>query len=219
MKIGKKDGGGMGLLGSNVRFAGHRVPLAAACVCWIWLCLSCASPTPLEDVAVTTLSMHELHPGALQAAKAWKTDAYLVGAHAPFWVSDAQAYPVAIFDFRSSSNDTIGLQVTYDPATTAFESTWLSISTVEPEREPQIFESEWRIDSTEALQIAHSHGGADFFRGRSGKDLYLYLRLEKWQGDEQILTVWRVTYSDLHLLEGIRIRIDASTGRVVEIKK
>lgn len=188
-------------------------------VCLVLLVLGCGTPTPPSPVIVRTLSIRSLYPEALEVAKDWKEDAYLVRAEVSFWEDDADGYQYAHFSFRSPSTDIIGLAVWYDPVTGSFRDKWLSVAKEDPERKPQINDSDWRIDSVEALEIAQSHGGKEFLNGRSENDLDLYLLLEKRQNNGLPLTVWFAAYYDRTLGEELFVVINALSGEVVETSK
>jgi hypothetical protein len=188
-------------------------------VCLGFLVLGCGASTTPSEVIVSTLSIRSLYPEALEVAKDWKEDAYLVEAQVSFGESSVDEYQYADFDFRSPSTKIVGLSVWYDPATDSFRDEWLSIAKVDPSREPEIKDSDWHIDSTEALEIAQAHGGAEFLAGRSDSHLYLYLRLEKRQNNGQPLTVWLAAYYDETAGEELFVVIDALSGEVVETSR
>lgn len=177
---------------------------------------SCSNSTPPPPVSVDTLSIRDLYPKALQIAKAWNEDAYLVFLETSFWPTDSPASQGASFSFRSRSMESIGLFVSYDKATGEFEDEWLSLANEARPRE-EIADAAWRLDSVEALEIAQEAGGAEFLAGHPDKDYLLYLRLEKRQADEDQRTVWLVRYyAGMPPSADLRIVIDALTGQVLE---
>jgi len=177
---------------------------------------SCSTSTPPPLVAVDTLSIRDLYPEALQIAKAWKEDAYLVYVETSFWPTDSPAYQAASFGFRSRSTDFVGLFVSYDEATGQFEDQWLSVAKEARPRE-EIADTEWSLDSVQALEIAQEAGGAEFLAGKLDQDYVLYLRLEKWQADEDQRMAWMVRYyAGMPPSADLRIVIDAITGQVLE---
>jgi len=178
--------------------------------------LSCGLTGELSDASTRTCSIRNLYPDALRIAKGWEEDAYFVGAEALFSASGTTGYPPCTFSFRSPTTNVVGLFVVYDPAMGQFKSKWVSIAKEDPQHYPEIKESDWFIDSTEALKVAQEHSGAKFLSGRSANDLDLFLRLEKrWQQNEQFLTVWRVSYNDLSTGQSLNILVDALTGQVI----
>jgi hypothetical protein len=186
-------------------------------VCLGFLVLGCGASTTPSEVMVSTLSIRSLYPEALEVAKDWKEDAYLVEAQVSFGESSVDEYQYAYFSFRSPSTDIIGLAVWYDPATSSFRDEWLSIA--KAKRKLPISDSDWPVDSTEALKIVQSNGGKEFLTGRSENDLYLYLRLEKRQNNGQPLTVWFAAYYDETAGEELFVVIDALSGKVVETSR
>ena len=99
--------------------------------------LGCGASTPAAPIQTETLSIKDLYPRALEVAKAWKEDAFLVDAETSFWLDGADMYQYALFYFRSPSTNIIGLHVWYDPATDTFRDKWLSIHARDPERDPE----------------------------------------------------------------------------------
>jgi hypothetical protein len=187
-------------------------------VCLIVLIVSCASPTPSAPVSVDTFSIRDLYPEAMQLAKTWKQDAYLVWAHTTFWPTDGDEFRRASFSFRSRSTDLIGLLIGYDPATGSFEDEWVSVAKESPQRKIEIEDTDWRLDSTEALEIAQRAGGAEFLAGRIDEDLLLYIRLENRQVDGNVQTVWFAGYYlGMPASDSRRFVIDALTGQVLEV--
>ena len=187
-------------------------------ICIIALAASCASPTPPAPASVDTLSIRDLYLEAMQRAKAWKQDAYFVGAETSFWPTDGDGFQRAFFSFRSRSTDVIGLLVSYDPATNLFEDERLSVAKENPLRKIEIPDADWRLDSTEALEIAQRAGGAEFLAGRIDGDLQLYIRLEKRQVNGSMRTVWFAGYYvGTVSSDSLRIVIDAVTGQVLEV--
>jgi hypothetical protein len=183
-----------------------------------WLALSCTSSTPPPEISVETLSLQALYPEALSIAQKWKEDAYLVRAQTTFWVRGAEGYRYANFSFRSPSTDVIGLYIGYDPETGLFEDEWLSIAKVDSQREPEIRDADWPIDSPQALEIAQSLGGAEFLSGRADRDLYMYLRLRTQREGEQAQTVWTAAYYYETAGQSLIVVIDALTGEVIETR-
>jgi hypothetical protein len=183
------------------------------------LSVSCSAPTPPQPVSVDTLSLRDLYPGALRIAKAWKEDAYLVETQASFWPVDSNGFRRAFFSFRSSSTNVIGLFVSYDPATGLFEDEWLSVAHEDPQQKEEIADTDWRLDSIEALEVAQRAGGAEFLARQLDKDLHLYLRLEKRQIGTDLRTVWLVAYyAGMPPTTDTSIVIDAATGQVLEAR-
>jgi hypothetical protein len=183
-----------------------------------FLTLGCASPTSAPEIAVETMSLQGLYPEALRVAQAWKGDAYLVDAQTTFWVGGSEGYRYANFSFRSPSTDVVGLFVGYDPETGLFEDEWLSIAKVDPQREPEIRDADWPIDSFQALEIVQAAGGAEFLSGRVDRDLYMYLRLKTRQEGEQAKVVWIAAYYDETASQSLIVVIDALTGNLVEMR-
>lgn len=187
-------------------------------LCSILLLLSCGRQNRATPVAAQTLSMHELYPSAEALAEDWKEDAYLVYAMIPFDTGQADEYRHANFSFRSPSTDIIGLSLWYDPETDSWWDRWLSIAKVDPKTEPEIRDSDWSVDSVEALEIAQAHGGAEFLAGRPSGELYLRLRLETQQEAERQSTVWQVVYRHREASEHLYMVIDAQTGEVIDVE-
>ena len=192
-----------------------------ACILGVFLCATllvqgCGTTAVPPEVSVQTQSLQALYPRALKIARDWKADAYLVRGQASFGIDGRDWYQYANFSFRSPQTDIIGLRIEYDPETDSFSDEWLSIAKVDPERYPRIEDSEWAIDSVEALEIAQAHGGADFLADRSDRDLNLYLRLKKQKRNANLSAVWFVAYYDETEPANLFVVVDALTGEVIE---
>ena len=180
----------------------------------LFLLLSCGPVKPQGGKSVHTLSMRTLYPEALEVARAWKEDAFLVGADVDFALDDTEHNHLPSFFFLSPSTEVVGLFVNYDVETGTFSDEWLSIAKMDRSRYPEILDDEWPIDSVDALQIAQNHGGSEFLASRAGWDLHLLMHLRKRQTSGQSMTYWTVLYYDQYAREDLRMRVDASTGDV-----
>ncbi|MEJ2212394.1 MAG: hypothetical protein P8129_25680 [Anaerolineae bacterium] len=197
---------------AQYRQSSTAIACAILAVCINILSVSCASPTPSAPVSVDTFSIRDLYPEAMQLARTWKQDAYLVWANTTFWPTDGDEFR------RASSTDVIGLLVGYDPATGSFEDEWVSVAKESPQQKIEIEDTDWRLDSTEALEIAQRAGGAEFLAGRIDGDLQLYIRLEKRQVSGSMRTVWFAGYYvGMPASDSLRVVIDAVTGQVLEV--
>lgn len=195
---------------------GHRLLVIALCP--VLLLASCGPQDGTTPVAVRTLSLQDLYPTAVTLAEDWKEDAYLVDAMIPFDTGQPDAYRHANLVFRSPSTDIIGLSLWYDPETGSWQDEWLSIAKVDPQREPEIRQSDWSIDSLEALEIAQAHGGAEFLAGRPSGELYLRLRLKTEQVAERQLAVWKAMYRHRGTPDYLFVVIDTQTGEVLNVE-
>lgn len=183
------------------------------------LLLGCTPEVSEEPVTVHTLSVQALYPEALRIATAWKPDAYLIGASADFAIDDSDCPLRVFFSFYAPSASIFFLDVQYNSEAQAFEKEALSSGGhIDPVRYPQILDTDWEVDSTEALEIAQAHGGAEFFTGRSSHYLCSsFVKLEKKMVEGQWVTRWRATYSDATTREGLFVHIDALNGEVIYV--
>jgi hypothetical protein len=197
----------------------HTVHVVSLFVYLVLLGSGCSGLSMSRPVPVDTLSIRDLYPGALQIAKAWKEDAYLVQAQTSFWPRDSNAFRSASFSFRSSSTDVIGLSVRYDPESASFTEEWLSVFKEDSRYKAEIADAEWHLDSVEALEISQQAGGAEFLEARRDLDYRtLYVRLEKHPVGQDLRTVWFVAYyAGMPSGADLRIVIDAVTGEVLEV--
>lgn len=197
-------------------------------LCLFLLLIACGTPTPYPDVAARTTSVRALYPAAMELAREWRADAYLTRAHTWFVPADDDRSEYASFIFRSPSTDLIALHLRYLGHTDSWHDEWLSIANQDPKRYPEIRETDWQVDSTQALDIAQQNGGAIFLGCAAGGDLYLRLDLRRqWMGRRSV-TVWWVSYSQIILppypdLDSSPcldwdVAVDALTGEVLEIR-
>lgn len=187
----------------------------------VWLLVvgqSCGSPTRPPTTAVETLSLRDLYPHAVAIAKQWKEDACLVDVELSFWPVGVEGYGRASFFFRSPSTDIVQMFVRYRRATGEFTSDLLSVKE-EPLRCLQGKDTDWPVDSIDALNVAQAHGGATFLAHRSWENLHLFLRLGKRLEGNRLLTVWWVAYNDTATGQSTEVLIDATKGQVVQILK
>ena len=185
--------------------------------CLALLLLGCSPARPTEQVAVYTASVRALYPQALQVAREWRTDAYLVFVHTDFAVAgQGEKNLFSTFTFSSLTTPAFELTLIYEPATDSFET---SLSGYGPERRLRlaIAEDEWPVDSTMALEIAQASGGADFL-SRASQNLSLHMSLEKGPVEGTQVTYWLVYYADWTKLEGLCLTIHAGTGAVISRK-
>jgi hypothetical protein len=183
----------------------------------ILLVLGCDSRTPQEETLVRTQSMQSLYPEALRLAQEWKTDAYLVRAETDFTLDDDSRDLYYNFVFRSRSSPFMAMLLSYDSTRGSLREKLLPVPTNNTGRDLEILDTDWSIDSVEALQVAQAHGGSEFLTKHSSSNLSLLLRLEKRLEGEQSKTVWLVSYYDQFAIEVLRVVVDASTGGVVEV--
>jgi len=185
--------------------------VVALLVCLSLGCCAGSVPSPLM---LHTQSLQSLYPEALKMAKEWQQDAYLISARTDFAVNDVDADLSASFFFLSDTYPWTMLHISNFP-TLQFSSEEVSIPGLNRAENPAILDSEWPVDSIDALEIAQDSGGADFLQGRSTHDLYLYLKLEKQAVEDGFLTVWFAYYHDRTDKEALCLTIDAVTGQVV----
>jgi hypothetical protein len=203
---------------SSCRLSRQIVTWVGLVVYLIVLGQGCSTPTSRPPVSVDTLSIRDLYPEALQIAKAWKEDAYLVDAQTSFWPTNADGFRRAFFSFRSRSTDVIGLLVSYDPATGSFADEWLSVAKEDPRQKEEISDADWRLDSVRALEIAQAARGSEFLAEQLDKDLNLYLRLKRQEVGTEVRTVWLVAYyAGMPPSADRRIVIDAATSQILEV--
>jgi hypothetical protein len=183
-------------------------------ICVAFLLAGCAQQPPPEQRSVYTLSARPLYPEALQIARAWRPDAYLVSIDVPADRVGGSMSLWASFCFLSPSSDIVMLDVTYDSAVHSWQDTWLSAYWVDRDLYPEIADSEWQIDSAEALKVANLYGGADFTMKYPTGYLDVDLLLEKEQIEGRSRAVWSVRYS-AHFEAELCVVVDAVTGEVV----
>lgn len=182
---------------------------------WITICVAsllagCAQQSSHERRPMHTLAVRPLYSRAVEIAKAWRSDAYLVSIDAPV-AQESEGLFRAFFYFLSPSSDFIMLQVTYNSATGEWQDDWLSAYRVDRGRYPEIKDWEWQVDSTEALEVASRSGGSDFIEANPSSHLYVSLSLER---QDALGVVWSVRYSDVYTKE-LCVVVDARTGEVV----
>lgn len=194
-------------------------PLARPILLAAWITLplsSCTAPSSEPAISAYTLSAQAEYPKALQFARDWQEDVYLVSALAGFSLDPADPL-LCMFHFRSTSAPLTLLSLTQDTETGSFEGEWISLAHASPASlGTEIQEQDWPIDSIEALEIAQLHGGAEFFAGRSSHLLSLSLTLEKRRRLGGQVTVWEAVYHDLTATQGFRVFVDASSGDVIK---
>jgi hypothetical protein len=159
-----------------------------------------------------------LYPESLRLAQEWKTDAYLVSAETDFARGGGDGRDLYYnFVFRSHSSPLMQMLLSYDSTKGSLREKLFAVPADSTEPNVEISDTDWPIDSVEALQVAQAHGGSEFLtRHYSSNNLSLLLRLEKRAEGEQSRTVWLVSYYDQPAAEVLRVVVDASTGDVVE---
>lgn len=176
------------------------------------LLANCAQVAPPPQPTYYTLAVRLLYSEAVEIARSWRSDAYLVSIDVPTTEVGRDSPLGASFYFLSPSTDIIMLRIEYDSATDSWEDEWLAIHMIDKEeRYPEIADSEWQVDSTAALEVASRSGGRDFLAANSSGRLYVDLSLEK---HDQLGVVWLVRYSNVAVAE-LCFLIDASTGELV----
>ena len=180
---------------------------------------NCSPVSSEKPVAVHALSVRALYPEALQIAQAWKQDAYLIRASANIAIDNSDRPQDVSFLFYSPSTPYLVMEVQYDSETQSFEQESSSGGHIDPARYPEILNTDWEVDSVEALEIAHIHGGAGFLIGRSSHIMYPFLRLEKTKIGGNWTTLWYIPYSDKTANETMFIQIDALSGEVISVER
>ena len=185
----------------------------------ILLVLGCGSGAPREQVPVCTQSVRRLYPESLQIAQKWRADAYLVRAETDFVIGVCDSRDLYYnFVFRSHSSPLMQIFLSYDSTKDSLREKLFAVPADSTEHDTEISDTDWPVDSVEALQVAQAHGGSEFLaRHSSSNNLSLLLRLEKRLEGQQTRTVWFVSYYDQLAAEVLRVVVDASTGEVVEV--
>ena len=184
------------------------------------LLLGCNPGASGEPVTVHTLSVRTLYPEALQIATTWKPDAYLIGASAYFAIDYPDCSPPSVrFSFYAPSAPYFFLRVQYNSEAQAFEEEAVSSGgSIDSVRYPQILDTDWAVDSTEALEIAQANGGAEFLAGRSSHYLCgSSVELEKKMIEGQWVTRWCAGYFDVTTPKSLFVHIDALSGEVTYV--
>jgi hypothetical protein len=128
-------------------------------ICFAFLVAGCVQQSPPEQRSVYTLSVRPLYPEALEIARAWRSDAYLVSIGVPADRVGGSMSLGASFYFLSPSSNLVMLRARYDSAVNSWQDEWLSAYAVDRDLYPEIADSEWQVDSAEALKVANLSGG------------------------------------------------------------
>ncbi len=179
--------------------------------------LSCAPEATPNTGKLRVLSVRELYPKALAEASLWRPDAFLVWADVTLRRADSIRAPDAAFAFNTRVDPTSGLLVYVSEANggTRIETEEAySPARTNPQRPIEL--DEWRIDSTEALEIALANGGQEFL-GQYPEADSLFLRLEHAIPYATGRLQWRAVFSET-FGEGIWIMIDPLTAEVLETR-
>jgi hypothetical protein len=83
----------------------------------------------------------------------------------------------------------------------------------------EISDSNWIIDSDQALQLAQENGGQEFLGQRPTRESPFLLLTRELSGDGQARTLWTVDYYDIAAGEGLVVQVDAFTGDIVSSTK
>lgn len=176
------------------------------------LIAACSRP---GQITVKAESLREHFPDLLQAARAWRPDAYLetasvriVGEHEPSYLLSAH------FISPSEEFESIAIRLMADGSLSVDPlAQTIAIRHIEP-----ITESDWALDSPELLAVALDPDGRRFLE-ELGSTNCSGLILERESLSAGAPVVWRVLLSDCDSpLVGQTTIINAETGELISRK-
>lgn len=189
----------------------YQITLAA--ICLVLVLVGCQTDTPPATVEANALSARELYSQALEIAKEWKLDAYLIDVHVIGGEGNKQGDFVS-YRFYSPSTPYIALDLDYDADSGSFTDKLFPASKLDFKDTLEIRDDDWKVDSPKALAIAQAHGGGEFL---AKWDASPSLTLQKEESAGGVATVWRVSYFDVRSFETLRVRICAVSGQVLAV--
>jgi len=158
-------------------------------------------------MGMRVLSVRELYPDALEAARQWRGDAVLSYATASFRPSESPGGLTAGLGFRSASEPGIYLLVWFRESS---GDTQMEVhEAIDPLQLP--------FDTAQALEMALQAGGAEFLSEHPTINWPQSLTLEYEDlFYSQGSVLWIVRLLERGTLEHAEVAIDALTGEVVE---
>jgi hypothetical protein len=175
-------------------------------------------PQTSAPVEARTLSAKEFYPLAVEQARQWKSDVYLVSVTVDFRHEEDSAPLSLSYGFESSSDDRHSLLITFREGSE--EPQVKSIYHQIPiEVRNSIDIDAWPLDSIDILSIAQENGGRLFLLRHRSKSLFTRLFLKPELNVPEARLVWRASYSDLVTKDRLDIIIDPLIGEILEIKE
>lgn len=173
-------------------------------------------PEIKNDKSLAPRSVRAFETKAMERAKIWKVDAFLVEVIVNVVNTGNQIQPhipdFLSYEFHSVSNahQTFSISFSEDGTMNVFEGylplPYLDYVPIQP--------SDWELDSTEAWEIAQANVGNSLIGVDSGSNIYAIMRLGRENPTRKGQVSWYVSYDDSRGVGSIRLWLDAKTGTV-----
>jgi hypothetical protein len=166
---------------------------------------------------LVVLSAVEHYDEALERARGWRSDVYLISIMVlPCPSEGSRREPLILFQFQSPTETDSFCSVTLDGEAWSSDVTEVSPLAV---RSAPIARSDWSLDSVDAWSIALANGGEDFLLRYQDPMTSMAVELDRPRGFmEYGRLLWRV---DFFILYGpsLDIFIDPQTGDIIESRE
>jgi hypothetical protein len=172
----------------------------------------CQSPTASAPPVEVT-SLQEVLPALLEAARDWRSDAFLAEADLPLTDVEYQG-PIAYAGFQSPEEDGESLLVKLNRDGTVSAQSIVQTPPIR-KRQPILFDQSM-LDSGEALNRALEFAGRDAWTlARSGCS---FLGLGRDLSVDQTPVTWMLTLTDCDAKDVVQVEIDAHSGALVFLR-
>ncbi len=186
----------------------------------ILILTACTSPTPPDTctISVHTISAKRFYEEALETVRQQQPDAFLVAISVDFR-SVADDRPLKLtYHFESPSTPTRSYRVQF----TDGHDPGFSITTHPIDEYIPIAEQDWRVDSPEALAIAHDRVGCQFFAKWRSENTRLTLQRKYATRDvaRGLNPVeWIIVYDSIVTKAMLEVSVDALSGEITHVSR